>query len=86
MREQIEVFDSKVCMFNQNIMYRNKGEIMEILKLNGYSNIEQEDYDTFETVFCEEIHSYFDFKFNRLTGIDFGPLFKNDDEIIWPKS
>lgn len=80
----IEVFNPNTIMFNQQLINKDKHEILALLKLNGYFEIEQEDYDTFETVFCQEIGSEFLFEFNKLRSISFSPLFDNEDEIIWP--
>jgi len=53
--ESIEVFNPNAYMFNQRIINKNKEEIIDLLKANGYCEIEQEDYGHFETVLCEEI-------------------------------
>ena len=80
----IEVFNTKIFMFNQQLINKDKDEILALLKSNGYCDVKQEDYELFETIFCEEIWSEFIFKFNKLRSISFSPLFDNDDEIIWP--
>ena len=80
----IEVFNPTVLMFNQQLINKDKGEILMLLKANGYSEIEQEEYETFETVLCEEIWSEFAFEFNKLKRISYSPLFDDNDEIIWP--
>lgn len=83
----IEVFNPDVYMFDQKIMGKEKDEILDLLKSNGYCEIEQEDYSCFETVFCEKIWSTFEFEFNRLRNIEFSPLFGDDGAtIIWPMS
>jgi len=81
----IEVVNRDARMFSQNLFGKSKEEITVLLKSRGYSKIEYEDYDTFDTLFCEEIWTTFRFEFDRLHDIEFSPLFKNDDEIIWPE-
>lgn len=81
---RIEVFNPKVWLFDQQLINKEKGEILALLKLKGHYEIEQEDYETFDTVFCEEIWIEFLFKFNKLSKIAFGPLFDGGDNIIWP--
>jgi len=80
----IEVFNPKVIMCNQQLINKDKGEILALLKSNGYYEIEQEEYETFETLLCEELGSEFSFEFNKLKSISFSPLFDDNDEIIWP--
>ena len=79
----IEVFNPRMLMFNQKIINEGKSKILELLHLNGYYEIEEEEYDFFETVFCREIWTTFTFEFNRLRSIEFSPLFKKDGKFIW---
>ena len=80
----IEIFNQGMLMFNQKIMNKTKNEILDLLKLNGYNEIEKEEYDFFETVFCREIWTTFTFEFNRLSSLEFSPLFKKEGKFVWP--
>lgn len=80
----IEVHNPKVKIFNRNVFLKTKEEIKSLLKSNGYINFEYEDYEIFDTFFCEDIWATFEFEFDRLISIEFSPLYKNDDERIWP--
>jgi len=80
----ITVFNPDALMFNREIMGKTKSEILDLLKLNGYCKIEDEDYDWFETVWCDEILTDFTFGFNKLKSINFSPLYDDNDEQIWP--
>ena len=81
----IEVHHPEVVLFNTKVIGMKKSEVLNLLKAYGYSDVMHEDYETFETIFCEEIWSTFSFEFDRLTNIEFSPLYKNKDDIIWPK-
>lgn len=80
----IEVFHPDLILFDQKVIDKKKEEIENLLMKNECYNLEFEDYDTFETLFCEKIWSTFMFEFNKLRSIEFSPLFKNENDIIWP--
>jgi len=80
----IEVHNPEVLMFNKKVMNLTKGEIESLLINNGYTKIKHQDYDTFDTIICEEIWTTFEFGFNRLRNIEFSPLFKDEENILWP--
>lgn len=82
----IEVNNPKMTIFGNNAFYKTKEEIEMYLRDNGYFDFEYEDYDTFETLFCEEIWITFKIELNRVRSIEFGPLFNDSDDIIWPSS
>ncbi len=66
----IEVVNRDARIFGKNLFGKSKEEITLILKSLGYSKIEYEDYDTFDTLFCEEIWTTFGFEFDRLHDIE----------------
>lgn len=80
----IDVYNPEALIFNQKMIYKDKREVLDILNLNGYKQLSYDDYGSFDTVFCEEIWSTFMFEFDRLISIEFSPLFKDNDIIIWP--
>jgi len=81
----IEVHNPEVLLFNKKVINHTKGEIESLLVSNGYTKFIYEDYDTFDTIFCEEIWTTFAFGFNRLRNIEFSPLFKDAENILWPE-
>ena len=83
--DRIEVLNPEVLVFNQKIINKRKSEILDLLELNGYCEIEEEDYDLFDTILCEEIWMDFSFEFGRLKSVEIGPLFDNGDKKIWPE-
>lgn len=50
----------------------------------GYDKYEYEEYTFFDTLSVEELHTTFSFEFDRLKSFEFSPLWKNEDELIWP--
>ena len=82
----IDVYNPEVLMYDQKIINKDKDEIIELLNINGHKEIKHEDYELFETVFCEDIWCTFMFEFNRLISIEFSPLSDNDKNIMWPLS
>ena len=81
----IEVFNPETILFNKKVINETKSDIFGLLNSNGYYEIEGEEYDTFETLFCKDIWSTFMFEFNRLKSVEFSPLYGDDDKLIWPK-
>lgn len=80
----IEVFNDEVIFFGQKVIGNFKKDIEKLLRDNGYSDFEYEDYVSFDTLFCDEIYSTFNFEFDRLRSIEFSPLFIDDNVIAWP--
>jgi len=80
----IEVFNSEVIFLGQRVIGQPKEKIEKLLYENGYSGFIYEEYDTFDTFFCESINATFDFEFDRLRSIIFSPLFIDDNNIAWP--
>jgi len=76
--QSIVIHNSKATMFNERIIGKNKNETIELLRENGYCDIIQKDYESFETIFCKAIRSTFSFKFDRLTDIEFSPIYDDD--------
>lgn len=82
----IETYYPDSAIFNQRIIGKEKEEIEALLHSLGYSKIEYEVYEFFETIHCDEVDTTFEFEFNRLRGIEFSPLFDSDEEIVWPQN
>lgn len=80
----IEVHNQDIELFNENVFNRTKDDVRALLLRQGYSNISEEDYGYFETLLCDEIHATFTFEFNKLKELDFSPLWKDENEVIFP--
>lgn len=82
--ETIETYNPEVILFGEKIVGMSKEQIKDLLIQNNYYNTEYEEYDFFETLFCENIWTTFQFNFDRLQSLEFSPLFKDENERIWP--
>lgn len=82
--ETIETYNPEAGMFGQKIIGMSKEQIKNLLKQNNCFDTEYEEYDFFETLFCENIWTTFEFIFDRLNSFEFSPLFKDENERIWP--
>lgn len=82
----IETFYSDVIMLDQRVIGKEKSELETLLQSFGFSKLEYEEYDFFETIHCDNVDATFEFEFNRLRGIEFSPLFNSDEQIIWPEN
>ena len=81
----IEVFKKEVTFLSTEVIGMSFDELLSFMKKNGYENYEVDSYDYFDTVYFNDCNTYFTLEFNEVTSFDFSPLFKNDDEIIWPE-
>ncbi|WP_288528060.1 hypothetical protein [uncultured Eubacterium sp.] len=81
----IEVFKKEVTFLSTEVIGMSFDELLFFMKKNGYENYEVDSYDYFDTVYFDDCNTYFTLEFNEVTSFDFSPLFKNDDEIIWPE-
>ncbi|MCK5148085.1 hypothetical protein KAR48_15115 [bacterium] len=81
----IEVFHPEALLFGEKLIDKSSMEIIEALKAKGYEKLAYENYKTFNTIFCETIWMTFQFEFDLLTGIEFSPLFDENEQIVWPK-
>ena len=46
--------------------------------------MEYNEYDFFDTIYCDEINSEFKFEFDRLYEIEFSVLIDENDNLVWP--
>lgn len=81
----IEIFHPQLLILGKSVINETKENIISILNESGYVKTEYEDYDFFDTIFCEDIWSTFRFEFNMLKSIEFSPLYDDNDEMIWPE-
>lgn len=80
----IEVFNSDITFLSIPVIGLSLEKLLSFMKANGYERYEVDCYDYFDTVFFEDCNTYSTLQFNEVTSVEFSPLFKNDDEIIWP--
>ncbi|MDO4363557.1 MAG: hypothetical protein Q4C99_03440 [Clostridia bacterium] len=81
----IEVFRKDITFLSTEVIGLSFEELLFFMKNNGYENYEVDNYDYFDTVLFDECNTYFTLEFNEVISFEFSPLFKNDDEIIWPQ-
>ena len=81
----IEVYNTNIRLWDFKLFNKNMEEVTSFLISKGYTTLENESYETFDTLYCDELNINFAFEFNRLTNASFSPLWNNDN-ILWPKS
>lgn len=81
----IEVFNSDITFLSIPVIGLSLEKLLLFMTANGYERYEVDCYDYFDTVFFEDCNTYFTVEFNEVTSFEFSPLFKNENEIIWPK-
>ena len=80
----IETKNPDAMLYNKKIIGLQKFQIENLLRQNDITIMQVEDYMSFCTIFCEEIWSTFEFKYDRLCSIDFSVLVDKNDKLIWP--
>lgn len=81
----IEVHNPESILFSHKIINQSKAKIIELLKCNQINEFEFEEYDYFESLYCEKISATFQFEFDRLKSIDITPLYDSSCNYIWPR-
>ena len=81
----IEVHHQGATLFGHPLIGKSKETVLDLLIIQLGSPSEVEDYDSFETVFYEEQWLELQFRFGKLSNLNFGVLYNKDDEPIWPK-
>lgn len=66
---EIEVFHPKLRLFGKEVYNYSREKLKKELVNQGYNEIEEEEYDTFDYVYCERLNLSFYFEFDRLTSI-----------------
>ncbi len=82
----IESKNPQVRLYNKCIIGYKKDALLEFLKSKGVVSFEYEEYEFFETVYCEEISATFEIEFNKVVGIEFSPLYDDIGDYILPEN
>ncbi len=83
----IATINPEIIFFERNVIGLEKEYIISLLKTNGVTSFDCEDYESFDSIFCEEIWSSFTFEFNRLREIEFSVLMDDSGDLEkWPES
>lgn len=83
----IATINPEASLFGQSVIGLAKENIISLLQTNGVSSFDCEDYESFDTIFCEEIWSSFTFEFNRLREIEFSVLMDDSGNFEkWPET
>lgn len=80
----IEVFNNTATVFSTEFIGMPFEKFKIFMKSNEHSHFEYDNYDYFFTVFYEELNATFTVEFDEITSLEFSPLFKDDDTILWP--
>lgn len=82
----IESKNPQVMLYNKCIIGYKKDALLEFLKSKGVVSFDYEEYEFFETIYCEEISATFEIEFNRVVGIEFSPLYDDIGDYILPEN
>ncbi len=82
----IEVYDDALTLFSEKIIGMSRDALKQLMAAHGCKEFEYQDYDFFDTLYFDGINATFQFQFDRVSSMEFSPLFKegDDDVILWP--
>jgi hypothetical protein len=80
----VEVHNPKAKLFGHLLVGESRQAVLDLLKADLGQPSEYADYGSFDTVFYEEQWLELHFKFGRLTNLNLGVLYSEDDEPMWP--
>lgn len=80
----IEVFNKCDTFLSREVIGLPLEELLSFMRKNGYIKYEINNFDYFDTIYFNDCNTSFTVEFNEITSFEFSPLFRNDDEIIWP--
>jgi hypothetical protein len=80
----IEVHNPEAIIFGHKLLLQPKHRILELLATELGQPSECEDYGSFDTAFYKEQWLELHFHFGRLTNLNFGVLYGEDNETLWP--
>ena len=81
--EQIECFNPHMKICSRFFLDRNKNELIPFINSKFKSELETEDYGTFEVYEFTDLSLSLYFEFNRLTTLSFSYFWSDDDEPVW---
>jgi hypothetical protein len=80
----IEVHNPEAILFKQKLLGQTKDKVLELLVAKLGQPSGYDDYGSFDTAFYEEQWLELHFHFGRLTNLNIGVLYGEDNEILWP--
>ncbi|MDJ1184343.1 hypothetical protein [Roseofilum casamattae] len=80
----IEVHNLQAILFGKKIVGQPKKAVLEIAAKELGQPSEFEDYGSFESAFYEEQWLELHFEFGRLTNLNFGVLYSEENRALWP--
>ena len=80
----IEVYNKSAALFGYQLIGKPMAEVLSIIKTELDSEPSVDDYGSFISVTFEKEWLELQFKFNNLTNINFGVLYSDNDQPIWP--
>jgi len=81
----IEVFNNSIEIFGRNVKSLSKMDIEYLLHQNKIHSFQYREYESLESIFCEEIMCSFVFRFDQLISVEFSALWKKEENArAWP--
>lgn len=80
----IEVFNKTATVFSTEFIGMPFEKFEIFMKSSNHNYFVRDDYDYFFTVYYEELNATFTVEFDEIISVEFSPLFKDDDTILWP--
>lgn len=71
-------------VFGQKIFAKPKLEVLALFESQNHKVTETDDYSSFESTSFDDIQVELQFRYGVLESLNFGVLFNDDDERIWP--
>lgn len=81
----ISVYNPEARLFGERLINQRKTDVLAILRGQGCTDLKFEDDCHDEKVRSGSTETTFTFEFGRLRSIQFGALFDQDDQRIWPE-
>ena len=82
----IEVHNNKAKLFGRLLVGEPRQTVLDLVEAELGQPSECKDYGSFDTAFYEEQWLELHFKFGRLSNLNLGVLYGDDDEPIWPNN
>lgn len=81
---KIRTYNYYSKLFGTTIIQKSKQNIQYLMKKHGHIECKHEDYETFDIIGYDKIQCWFYFQFDQLYSFEFGPLWANENDYIWP--
>lgn len=80
----IEVHSSEAVLFGQKFIGESREKVLSVVSSQIADEPEVDDYGSFECYLYEKYELELQFKFNRLSSINFGFIWLDNDTPDWP--